>query len=195
MPIHQYDGWSYEKLRQQRNRAHFLLEDPYRYVTVLLIEKPGKPTELRCIDSPCYHAAGPLGEGDVVEVEDILCLRCPWHQYLISIDEGREILLEEKEPGSGLGSGLVGRHAALPTYPMSLPDVSAGGLRVVRGHCVQRVHRASLDEASGILSIEVEADEKILQHPLRSDKPAGSVKNGGMCMQIFDIKARGLDLL
>lgn len=38
--LHHYDGWSYEKLRSQRNRAHFLLEDPFRFVTVILLEQP-----------------------------------------------------------------------------------------------------------------------------------------------------------
>ncbi|KAG5464250.1 hypothetical protein LSCM1_00431 [Leishmania martiniquensis] len=194
MPIHQYDGWSYERLRQQRNRAHFLLEDPYRYVTVLLVSKRGQPDELKCIDSPCYHAAGPLGEGDIVEIEDLLCLRCPWHRYLVNIENGEEILLKV-DPNSEQGAGMVGRHAALPTYPMHVADPSAGGVMVVHGKKVQRVHRAWLEEATGILSIEV-ADEAVMrQHPVQSDKPASSVKNGGICMQIFDIKARGLDKL
>ncbi|CAJ1993794.1 hypothetical protein conserved [Leishmania donovani] len=194
MPIHQYEGWSYERLRQQRNRAHFLLEDPYRYVTVLLISKPGRPEELKCIDSPCYHAAGPLGEGDIVEIEDLLCLRCPWHRYLVNIENGEEILLKV-DPASEQGAGMVGRHAALPTYPMHFADPPAEGVTVVHGEKVQRVHRAWLEETTGILSIEVAEEAVMRQHPVKSDKPAGNVKNGGICMQIFDIKSRGLDKL
>ncbi|AIO02545.1 hypothetical protein LPMP_354110 [Leishmania panamensis] len=194
MPIHQYDDWSYERLRQQRNRAHFLLEDPYRYVTVLLISKPGKSDVLKCIDSPCYHAAGPLGEGDIVEIEDLLCLRCPWHRYLVNIENGEEILLQV-DPTTEQGAGMVGRHAALPTHPMNLADLSAGGVKVVHGEKVQRVHHAWLEEATGILSIEVAEEAAMRQHPVKSDKPAGNVKSGGICMQIFDIKARGLDQL
>lgn len=194
MPVHQYEGWSYERLRAQRNRAHFLLEDPYRYVTVLLISRPGKPDELRCIDSPCYHANGPLGEGDIVEIEDILCIRCPTHRYLVSIENGDEILLEV-DPHSTQGEAIVGRHGAMPCYPMTSADPSAGGVTVVHGRKVQRIHRAWLDEASGVLSIEVEDQAVMRQHPLLSDRGAESVKNGGMCMQVFDIKMRGWDKL
>ncbi|KAK7200487.1 hypothetical protein NESM_000103600 [Novymonas esmeraldas] len=194
MPVHQYEGWSYERLRQQRNRAHFLLEDPYRYVTVLLVSKRGRPEELKCIDSPCYHAAGPLGEGDIVEIEDLLCLRCPWHRYLVNIENGEEVFLEVDE-AAGQGTGLVGRHQPLPTYPMLSADPSAEGVTVVRGKSVQRVHRTWLEEASGILSIEVAEEAVMRRHPVKSDSPASSVKNGGICMQIFDIKSRGLDKL
>lgn len=194
MPIHQYDGWSYERLRARRNRAHFLLEDPYRYVTVLLVSKPGRPSELKCIDSPCYHANGPLGEGDIVEIEDMLCIKCPWHRYLVNIENGEEILFEV-DVNSPQGAGLVGRHAPLPTYPMLAPDPAAGGVTVVHGKKVQRVHRAWLDEATGILSIEIAEEAVMRQQPVRSDKPAASIKDGGVCMQIFDIKSRGLDKL
>ncbi|KAG5490293.1 hypothetical protein JKF63_00413 [Porcisia hertigi] len=194
MPLHQYDGWSYERLRQQRNRAHFLLEDPYRFVTVLLISKRGKPDELRCIDSPCYHAAGPLGEGDIVEIEDLLCLRCPWHRFLVNIENGEEILLRV-DPNSEQGAGMVGRHTAMPTYPMQTANPSAGGVTVVHGEKVQRVHRVWLEEATGILSIEVAEEADMRHKPLQSDKVAGDIKHGGVSMQIFDIKARGLDKL
>lgn len=130
----------------------------------------------------------------MVEIEDILCIRCPTHRYLVSLEKGEEILLEV-DPDSRQGQAIMGRHGAMPCYPMMSADPSAGGVTVVRGKQVQRVHRAWLDEASGILSIEVEEEAVIRQHPLRSDRPAESVKDGGMCMQIFDIKKRGLDKL
>lgn len=187
--LHEYDGWSYERLRQQRNRAHFLLEDPYRYVTVILSTKKGEEKRLYCLDSPCYHGAGPLGEGDLVEIEDMLCVRCPWHQFLVSLDRGEEILLESTEPG------IVGRHLPPPsTYPPPPVDpATSPGIVVSHGKVVQRVHKASLDEASGILTIEVADEEDIRRHPVHSDRSAESVKDGGKCMQIFDIKAKGLD--
>lgn len=198
---YEYDGWSYEKLRAQRNRAHFLLTDPYRYVSVILSTRKGEEKKLYCIDSPCYHAAGPLGEGELLEIEDMLCVSCPWHRFLVSLNEGREVFLDV-DPNTALddpsSSGpQVGRHGRpsplpLPTYPLQGPDPNSPGVVVERGKRVQRIHKAFLDEATGVLTIEVMAEEEMRKAPLRSDKPATSLKDGMMCMQIVDIKAKGL---
>ncbi|CCW61186.1 unnamed protein product [Phytomonas sp. EM1] len=189
--LYEYDGWSYERLRQQRGRAHFLLTEPYRYVTVILSPRSSDPHRLFCIDSPCYHAAGPLGEGDIVEIENILCIRCPWHRYLVSLERGEEVLLEAGEMESG---GVV---ANRDENSAGLMLTTAGGLATSRasvtcGKVVQRTHRAYLDESTAILTIEVEDDEVIRRHPIKSDHSAQNIKYGDMCMQIFDIKSKGL---
>ncbi|KAG2488150.1 hypothetical protein HYH03_013293 [Edaphochlamys debaryana] len=54
-----------------------------RYVTVLRIE--GK---LSCIDSICFHAGGPLGLGDIEDLDGKKCLVCPWHFYKIDVCTG-----------------------------------------------------------------------------------------------------------
>ncbi|GIM12859.1 hypothetical protein Vretimale_16093 [Volvox reticuliferus] len=54
-----------------------------RYVTVLRID--GK---LYCIDSICFHAGGPLGIGDIEDVNGHKCLVCPWHFYKIDVQTG-----------------------------------------------------------------------------------------------------------
>lgn len=65
------------------------LEAPFkhskRFVTVL--EAGGK---LRAFDAICYHAGGPLGLGDIEEVGENgrVCIKCPWHHYLLDLDTG-----------------------------------------------------------------------------------------------------------
>jgi len=54
-----------------------------RYVTVLRLGG-----RLFCIDSVCYHAGGPLGSGDIEEVNGKSCLVCPWHNYQVDIATG-----------------------------------------------------------------------------------------------------------
>ncbi|PBJ78602.1 hypothetical protein BCY84_04246 [Trypanosoma cruzi cruzi] len=131
-----YDGWSYERLRQQRNRAHFLLEDPYRFVTVLLHN--GK---LYAIDSPCYHASGPLGEGELMDLEDshtatsVACLRCPWHNILVAIDTG-EIVEVHPDTSAVRGKDDGRREFAAPSYPLRPHwEASAGCVATITREC------------------------------------------------------------
>lgn len=230
--VYQLEEWSYERLEAQRGRAHFLLSEPYRYVSVILIPATrGQPKHLICMDSPCYHAAGPLGEGDLVELEDlvgtsnsettsaapsILCIRCPWHRFLVDLSTGEEVLLypssdpsEHRKNAQGREGGLVkafkprtlGEGAArreLSTSRRSPPVMFGEGepCQVKRGKRVQRLHKVELDEATHTLTITVEVSNRIPPHALlKSDGPATDLKYGGMCIEIEDIKARGLDRL
>lgn len=212
--IYEFDGWSVEKLQKQRSRAHFLLAAPYRYVSIILVPPtstlaasphvtsilhPATPAsaayKLICMDSPCYHAAGPLGEGDLVEVEDlagkarsssasreippssILCIRCPWHRYLVSLNTGEEVLLYPAEDGRH-GEGLapthrirtlqrVGDGGGASTSPVSPPVTYYDGevAHVRMGKKVQRLHKATLDEESGTLTIFVQDCSEFAQPP------------------------------
>ncbi|CAL8338048.1 unnamed protein product [Lota lota] len=40
------------------------------------------------MDSHCYHAAGPLQNGDIEELGGKLCIICPNHKYKITLAEG-----------------------------------------------------------------------------------------------------------
>ncbi|GIL60283.1 hypothetical protein Vafri_14914 [Volvox africanus] len=62
-------------------RMHAKIEG--RYVTVIRMD--GK---LYCIDSICFHAGGPLGIGDIEDVNGHKCLVCPWHFYKIDVETG-----------------------------------------------------------------------------------------------------------
>mmetsp|Transcript_50267 Transcript_50267/g.132885 ORF Transcript_50267/g.132885 Transcript_50267/m.132885 type:complete len:235 (-) Transcript_50267:174-878(-) len=98
------DGWARltevdaETLRAS-GRVHLKLRKPGadpslgrpRLVT-LLRAGAGKGASLHAFDAGCYHAGGPLGIGDIEEVgEDRRkCVRCPWHQYLVDLETGRQ---------------------------------------------------------------------------------------------------------
>eukprot|EP01083_Nonionella_stella_P070460 188534_1 len=40
------------------------------------------------LDLRCYHAGGPLSLGDIEDVEGNLCIKCPWHRYIIKLETG-----------------------------------------------------------------------------------------------------------
>lgn len=307
--IYEFEGWTFARLAAERkSRVHFLLGGPYRYVTVILLparrqekgemESPmpsyeevlslrGSSTartvfrgrRLICLDSPCYHAGGPLGEGDIVELEDlagrdatpscgrrqrsashdkkggelrgrepghcILCIRCPWHRWLVSLETGEEVLLyppdaleEGKEPEKMKREGSAKRSSSSssshqtsshsPTYVIK--EMKSGGIdgglsssratppnnfidgekaSVKIGKRVQRLHYVEIDDEAKILRIMIERSagtmpnedsrrgsrEKSRKSVLRSDELAMSLKNGARCMEIQDIKSRGLDIL
>lgn len=68
-------------------RLHSHIEG--RYITIF--RQNGK---LSVIDSICYHAGGPLTLGSVQDIEDldgISAVSCPWHKFLVSIDDGRRV--------------------------------------------------------------------------------------------------------
>mmetsp|Transcript_23211 Transcript_23211/g.50941 ORF Transcript_23211/g.50941 Transcript_23211/m.50941 type:complete len:215 (-) Transcript_23211:478-1122(-) len=54
-----------------------------RYVTI--VRHKGV---LSCIDSVCFHAGGPLGIGDIEDLNGKDCIVCPWHYYKIDLRTG-----------------------------------------------------------------------------------------------------------
>lgn len=57
-----------------------------RFVTVVALR-----VGLRCIDSVCYHAGGPLGLGDIEEIGGEACITCAWHNYPVSLEDGSKL--------------------------------------------------------------------------------------------------------
>lgn len=51
----------------------------------LLINNRGN---LHCIDAQCFHFGGPLWEGEIEEIGERSCLKCPWHEYRVDIATG-----------------------------------------------------------------------------------------------------------
>ncbi|XP_072518462.1 Rieske domain-containing protein [Salminus brasiliensis] len=43
------------------------------------------------MDQHCYHAGGSLINGDIEELNNMLCIVCPKHKYKISLEEGEGI--------------------------------------------------------------------------------------------------------
>lgn len=41
------------------------------------------------LDSFCYHAGGPLYNGDIEDLGGRTCIKCPWHQYKVCLDTGQ----------------------------------------------------------------------------------------------------------
>ena len=62
--------------------------------------------QLHCLDSTCYHAGGPLGAGDIEDVEGTACLSCPWHAYKVAIATGEKLYrATEKARAQRCGAG------------------------------------------------------------------------------------------
>ncbi|CAL8344501.1 unnamed protein product [Lota lota] len=47
--------------------------------------------ELHAMDMRCYHAGGPLQNGDIEEFNGRSCIVCPWHKYKITLAEGEAL--------------------------------------------------------------------------------------------------------
>lgn len=168
------EGWSIDRLAANGYRAHFTVDG--RYITVVLHRKTGM---LYCLDSPCYHAAGPLGEGPLVDIEDIPCIRCPWHNYLISLDTGCEVTIPALPPNFG-NDGVY----RPPTFPLE-PAVATGPPQ--RGPVVQRMHACGT-MPNGEIFVTIEDLATMRQRPMRSDTNACHEKRGALSMEIFKIK-------
>ena len=67
-----------------RDRLHAKVKD--RYVTLI-----SHDSEIYCIDSVCFHMGGPLGGGDIEEINGSSCLVCPWHKLKISLADGKKL--------------------------------------------------------------------------------------------------------
>eukprot|EP00758_Cryptobia_borreli_P013836 Tbor_TRINITY_DN5869_c0_g6::TRINITY_DN5869_c0_g6_i1::g.6543::m.6543 len=175
-PFH-LSGWTRERVKARGYRAHFLLNN--RFISVVMHKKTG---ELYCLDSPCYHAAGPLGEGVVEDIEDIPCIRCPWHNFLVALDTGEEVTIPLKPPDFG-EDGVYN----VPSYPLQHSKAFSGP--PVRGKKVQRLHRV-LEEGGVDSNLVVYlVDPKIEQtRPVRSDGIACDKKRGAVSMEIYSIK-------
>ncbi len=72
-------------LPNEGERLHTRVEG--RYVTVF--RHKGK---LSAIDSVCHHAGGPLTVGPISDIEElgVTVVSCPWHHFLVSIEDGRK---------------------------------------------------------------------------------------------------------
>ncbi len=54
-------------------------------VPVLLVRRGG---QVAALADTCSHLAGPLHEGDLVDVQGSACIRCPWHGSTFRLDDG-----------------------------------------------------------------------------------------------------------
>ncbi len=169
---HHLEGWTLERLLLSGKRAHFKLGE--RFVTVVALRE-----QLFCVDSPCYHSAGPLGEGVVEDIEDIPCIRCPWHNFLVALDTGEEVVRDVLPPI--FDDDGVYRPLQYPLQP-----APAGKPR--RTKLVQRVHECRVDPESQEIVVWMDDLSVMQQRPLMSDTNACHPKRGAMSMEIRAIK-------
>lgn len=169
-------GWTVARIVTNGGRAHF--EVGGRFITVLLHRE-----RLYCIDSACHHAAGPLGEGPVEDIEDIPCIRCPWHNFLVSLDKGEDVTCEE--PPIDFGPDGVYRAPLAMSYP--LQPAQRG--KATRGALVQRVHQiAEADDGELMVMLDVDESGAGRFMALKSDLPSTSARFGRRSMEIRQIK-------
>jgi nitrite reductase/ring-hydroxylating ferredoxin subunit len=116
---------------QNGGRLHTSIEG--RFVTIF--KSKG---ELSCIDSVCYHAAGPLTNGTLKDIEDLdmTVVSCPWHSYMVGIKDGiRAYQGVDFVDGKPVPSGWK------------------------RGKVVQRVHLVKEDREHGLqVALQVSSD-------------------------------------
>jgi len=48
----------------------------------------GDDDTVYALDAVCYHTGGPLVQGDIEDIDGRPCIRCPWHEYRITMDTG-----------------------------------------------------------------------------------------------------------
>lgn len=70
-------------LPKEGDRIHVRVKE--RYITIFRFR--GK---LSAIDAICHHAGGPLTLGPVQDIEELgkRVVLCPWHRFMVSIDDG-----------------------------------------------------------------------------------------------------------
>jgi len=74
-----------------------------RYVSIFRIFSTDDQTShFFAIDSTCYHSGGPLGLGDIEELENgDICIICPWHYYHCSLKSGDKLYRSTVEAPDG----------------------------------------------------------------------------------------------
>lgn len=87
--------------------------------------------ELAALDATCYHYGGPLSLGDIEDVGDQCILTCPWHRYQIDVRTGHSV-----------SRSLHGQ-----------PSQSAEPM--------QRVHRARVNDATGMVEVQLLLDGEV----------------------------------
>jgi len=68
-------------------RTHRRFEVQGRLIALFWHQREGR---VFALDANCYHAGGPLehSQGDIEDINSQPCIRCPLHNYVISISTG-----------------------------------------------------------------------------------------------------------
>eukprot|EP00051_Salpingoeca_urceolata_P004174 m.63295 g.63295 ORF g.63295 m.63295 type:complete len:186 (+) comp13438_c0_seq2:63-620(+) len=79
------------------------------------------------LDRHCYHAGGPLDLGDIEDM-DGPCVKCPWHQYTISLATGAAVYQALDDGCSGAAAAAQERRYVV--------KAKGGGPHQRTHHCV-----------------------------------------------------------
>eukprot|EP01006_Ploeotia_vitrea_P000462 TRINITY_DN103103_c0_g1_i1.p1 TRINITY_DN103103_c0_g1~~TRINITY_DN103103_c0_g1_i1.p1 ORF type:complete len:530 (+),score=44.40 TRINITY_DN103103_c0_g1_i1:213-1592(+) len=52
-----------------------------------------KDDKFYAMDNACYHHGGPLLNGPITKMGDHVCVKCPWHGYLLELETGNGIYM------------------------------------------------------------------------------------------------------
>ena len=162
------------KTLQEKGRLHTQIGR--RFVSVIYHR-----AEIFCIDSPCHHAGGPLGDGSVADIEGIPCIKCPWHNFLFALDSGERVVQELRVPDS-LPQGTFIPPSQMQFPLREWPPDSLGPAKRT-GSKAQRVHLVRVSDAGDVQVLVDESSGAFL-----SDKPAVDAKRGKICMSIGELR-------
>lgn len=175
MPFHRIEECNRGNLKRLGGRMHSKVNG--RFITVILHND-----QIYCIDSCCFHASGPLGDGPVKDIEDIPTIRCMWHNIIVSLDTGERITQECLLPGELDGGEHLPQSMSFPLRPQG-----GSGKAKRHGEKVQRVHLLREVPYEGVDSdrfpIEVDLDPNY-DAEVRSDIVACNPQYARMCMEI-----------
>jgi nitrite reductase/ring-hydroxylating ferredoxin subunit len=177
MPFERVEDCNRENIARLGGRLHSKVKG--RFITVLLHRD-----QLYCIDSCCFHASGPLGEGPVMDIEDIPTIRCQWHNFIIALDTGERVTQEVLLPGEELGLSHQPVAMSFPLRPQGTAGKpKRGGEQLQRVHAVREVDYSEKGVARERWPIEVEISDAY-PAPVRSDVSACNQQYARMCMTI-----------
>ncbi|XP_076441288.1 Rieske domain-containing protein-like isoform X2 [Babylonia areolata] len=72
------------------------------------------------LDSFCYHAGGPLHEGDIEDLGMDSCVVCPWHKYKICLDNGHGLYMAVDPYNPGKAPEMKSKGAKQRTHTVTL---------------------------------------------------------------------------
>jgi len=121
-----------------------------------------------CMDSVCSHMGGPLAVGDIEDLAGEKVIKCPWHSYRFSLEDGKKFSKPVSfDPQSG--SPL--------THPWKKSD-----------EVYQRTHEVRLDQNGDIrVKLSIESEAELPSDRYAYDNNAAACMNTA-CSQYFHSK-------
>lgn len=158
----------------KKGRVHVIVNA--RFITLVYHN-----SKVFCFDSACYHGGGPLGEGEIRDIEDIPSIRCPWHGFLIAMDTGERVEREFRQiPLSKEGV----YRPPVPTFPLQpWPDEMFGPPK--RKAVVQRVHAVDIRGEDSIW-VDLPTEWEAAEAKLGSDTFAIDEEKGRLCIDLVE---------